>query len=348
MVGYRLKGVALTVALASFGSSPAFAKDELFLAWQGGSREQLMREKIIPEFEKLHPVKISYVATVSTKLLARLKAQRTNQDIDIAIMDDGPIYQAGADGLCSASTPKHTDELYALANMDSANAVGIGVVATGIEYNTATFAKNGWAAPTSWNDLEDPKYKGQLGLISISNTYGLHTLMMMSAANGGSAPEYDAGFKALSEKVVPNAQAFVESTGNLSSAFQSGEISIAVNSNGRSLALANTGFPVAFVYPKEGAVATIIGACVVEKPKVSPYAVEFVKFLLTPEIQKIMAENEGMSPVNKSTTLAPDIAKVIPTGEQAMAALVLPNWDQLNKDRNNLARRWAREVERKR
>lgn len=348
MVGYRLKSVAAAVALAAVGSSPAFAEEQLYVAWQGGSREQIMREQIIPKFEKLHPVKISYVATVSTALLARLKAQRTNQDIDIAIMDDGPIFQAGADGLCSSSTPKYTSELYPLANMDSVKAVGIGVVATGIEYNTATFAKNGWSAPTSWKDLEDPKYKGQLGLISISNTYGLHTLMMMSAANGGSAPGYDAGFKALSEKVVPNVQAFVETTGTLSSAFQSGEISIAVNSNGRTLALSSTGFPVAFVYPKEGAVATIIGSCVVEKPKVNPNAVEFVKFLLTPEIQKILAEHEGMSPVNKATVLDPEIAKQIPTGEQAMAALVVPNWDELNKDRNNLARRWAREVERKR
>lgn len=348
MGGYRMKGLAVSIAFVALNSAPAFAQDELFLAWQGGSREQVMREKIIPAFEKLHPVKISYVATVSTKLLARLKAQRSNQDIDIALMDDGPIYQAGADGLCSSSTPKHSDDLYALANMDKANAVGVGVVATGLEYNTETFAKNGWQAPTSWKDLEDPKYKGQLGLISISNTYGLHTLMMMSAANGGSAPDYDAGFKALSERVVPNVQAFVESTGNLSTAFQSGEIAIAVNSNGRSLALANTGFPVAFVYPKEGAVATIIGACVVEKPKVSPYAVDFVKFLLTPQIQKVLAENEGVSPVNKSVSLAPEFAKQIPNGEQAMAALVVPNWDELNKDRNDLARRWAREVERKR
>lgn len=348
MAGYRLKTVTLAAALAMAGSAPAFAKDEIYLAWQGGSREQLMREKIIPKFEQQYPVKVSYVATVSTKLLARLRAQRSNQDIDVALMDDGPIYQAGAEGLCSPSTPKYTNDLFSVANMNAANAIGIGVVATGIEYNTKTFAAKGWAPPKSWKDLEDPKYKGQLGLLSISNTFGLHTLMMMSAANKGSAPGYDAGFKSLSEKVTPNVQAFVESSGNLSAAFQSGEIAIAVNSNGRTKALAATGFPVAFVYPTEGAVATIVGACVVQKPTVSKYAVELVKFLLTPEIQALLAENEGLSPVNKATKLTAETEKAIPNGEKEMSSLIVPDWVQLNKERNNLARRWAREVERKR
>ena len=347
MSGYRMKSLTLATVLAVV-AAPAFAKDEIFLAWQGGSREQLMREKIIPKFEQLFPVKVSYVAAVSTKLLARLRAQRTNQDIDVVLMDDGPVFQAGAEGLCSPNTPKYSNDLYPVANMNVANAVGIGVVATGIEYNTKTFASKGWAPPKSWKDLEDPKFKGQLGLLSISNTYGLHTLMMMSAANKGSAPGYDAGFKALQEKVSPNVQAFVETSGNLSAAFQSGEISIAVNSNGRTQALAKSGFPVAFVYPTEGAVATIIGACAVQKPNVNKYSVELIKFLLTPEVQALMAENEGLSPVNKATKLSAETAKDIPNGEKAMSELVVPDWVQLNKDRNNLARRWAREVERKR
>lgn len=348
MCGHFLKRGVLVAAFAACTAAPAHANETLTLAWQGGSREQLMREHVIPMFEAKHPVKISYVAMVSTKLLARLRAQKSNQDIDVALMDDGPLYQAGAEGVCSSSTPKYSSDLYSVANMDSANAVGVGVVATGIEYNTKTFESRGWAAPTSWKDLEDPKFKGQLGLLSISNTFGLHTLMMMSAANGGSAPGYDAGFKALSERVTPNVQAFVESSGTLSAAFQSGEIAIGVNSNGRTQALAATGFPVAFVYPKEGAVATVVGACVVEKPKPSKYAVEFVKFLLAPEIQALMAEKEGLSPVNKATQLSAKTKEMIPAGETAMAALVVPNWVELNKERNNLARRWAREVERKR
>ena len=30
---------------------------------------------------------------------------------------------------------------------------------TGLMYNTKVFEEKGWTAPTSWNDLKDPKYK---------------------------------------------------------------------------------------------------------------------------------------------------------------------------------------------
>ena len=48
-----------------------------------------LREKVFPEFEKKHNVKIDYVAGNSTDTLAKLQAQKGNQVIDVAIMDDG-------------------------------------------------------------------------------------------------------------------------------------------------------------------------------------------------------------------------------------------------------------------
>ena len=41
-------------------------------------------------------------------------------------------------------------------------------------YNTKYFKEKGWAAPTSWNDLKDPKYKKLLVIPPINNSYGLY------------------------------------------------------------------------------------------------------------------------------------------------------------------------------
>ena len=336
---------SLWAAVLACCTLPAWGKDPLFVAWNGGSREQTMKEKIIPRFEAMHPVSVQYVAAVSSKTLARLQAQKANPDLDVVIMDDGPIYQASEANLCAEDTPRQGPALFDVAAMRGAHAVGIGVVATGIEYNTAVFAKRGWPAPTSWKDLEDPKYKGQLGLLSISNTFGLHTLLMMSRVNGGTFQDVEPGFKALAERVVPNVQAFVESSGNMSAAFQSGEIAIAVHSDGRTVALAGQGFPVAFVAPREGAVATVVGACAVRKKQRSPYANAFIEYLLTPEVQKILAEDEGLAPVNRQTRLSPEAARTVLNGEEAMKSLVVPDWEQLNKVRPAWTRRWLREVE---
>lgn len=344
---FSSRNVVLVCSLVAATAASSAQESTLYVAWQGGSREKVMKEFVFPRFAAKHPgLKLQYVAGVSTEILAKLQAQRANQDIDVAVMDDGPIYQASTLGLCSKdSLTTSKENLYPIAKMAGANAVGIGVVATGLAYNTKIFAEKGWAAPTSWKDLEDPKYKGKLSLLSISNTYGVHTLLMAAKVNGGSETNVDPGFSALSERVSPSVQAWVQTAGNLSSAFQSGEIALAVWGNGRAMALADTGFPINFVYPKEGAVATVIGACTVDKKTPNPLAKEFVQFLLTPEGQKALAEEEGLGPVNRDTKVSEAKAKGIPLGDAKMNALVTMDWNGANKQRANWTRRWMREVE---
>ena len=79
----------------------AQAETTLYVANVGGSNEQLYRQKIIPPFEKAHNVKIVYVAGNSSDTLAKLQAQKGHQQINVAVMDDGPMYQAMQMGLCA-------------------------------------------------------------------------------------------------------------------------------------------------------------------------------------------------------------------------------------------------------
>lgn len=148
--------VAVTLTLAGLSSAPAFAESTLYVAGVGGSTEQMYKTRIIPAFEKQHGVKVVYVAGNSTETLAKLQAQKGRQQINVAMMDDGPMYQALQMGLCEklSDAPVYKD-LYPLARL-SPEATGIGVVATGIGYNEEAFKKRGWAAPDSWENLTDP------------------------------------------------------------------------------------------------------------------------------------------------------------------------------------------------
>ena len=99
-VGIQVK--ALVAALALAGAVSAQAQQKTFyVAGYGGSFEQTMRKEIIPAFEKKHGVKVEYVAGNSTDTLAKLQAQKANQQIDVAIVDDGPMYQAIQLGFCA-------------------------------------------------------------------------------------------------------------------------------------------------------------------------------------------------------------------------------------------------------
>src|SRR5215471_15987636 len=178
LIGGVMKGSAKAAALAGLlallGTGAALAQPKtLVVAGYGGSWEQQLRKDVFPAFEQKHDVKIDYVAGNSTDTLARLQAQKGNQLIDVAIVDDGPMYQAIQLGFCGKIADLPAANLFDAARFKNDQAVAIGIVATGLMYNTKVFKEKGWAPPTSWNDLKDTKYAKQLVIPPINNTYGL-------------------------------------------------------------------------------------------------------------------------------------------------------------------------------
>lgn len=340
-----LAAVALLGATTAL-AQPSLAQKTLTVGGYGGSFETLMKEHIIPPFEKAHGVTVSFVPGNSTENLARLQAQRDNQEMDVVILDDGPMYQAVALGFCDTlgDLPSLPD-IYDIAKMGTDKAIGVGFVATGFAYNAEMFEKEGWDPPTSWMDLADPKFEQLVSVPPISNTYGLHTLVMMARLHGGGEENIDPGYEAMVEKVGPNVLVYEPSSGKMSELFQSGEIALSIWGSGRVKSLADTGFPAKFAYPEEGAVALMIAACPVVDSDVPAEARAFIEYLLQPDIQVRLGETMGSGPTNRKTVL-PEELQSLPYGPDKIAQLVAVDWDTINPKREEWTQRWAREVER--
>ena len=93
-----------------------------------------------------HGVKVEYVAGNSTDTLAKLQAQKGNQVIDVAIVDDGPMYQAIQLGFCAQDPgPRQERALSDAALFKDDKAVAVGQTGTGFMINTKTFKEKGWA-----------------------------------------------------------------------------------------------------------------------------------------------------------------------------------------------------------
>lgn len=339
--------VLATALLSTVAATlPAAAQQKtLTIGGYGGSFETLMKELLIPEFEKTHDVKIAFVPGNSTENLARLQAQKGAQELDVVLLDDGPMYQTDALGFCAPlqETPVKQD-VYELARMGQ-NAIGIGFVATGFTYNKDWFEREGWAPPQSWADLKDPKYDQILSIPSISNTYGLHALVMLAREAGGGESAIDAGFATMSDEVGPNVLVFEPSAGKMSELFQSEEIAVSVWGSGRTKSLADTGFPAGFAYPQDGAVALLLAACPVVDSDVPEAAQQFIDYLLDPEVQVKFADAMGAGPVNTKSVLPPALAETLPYGDK-IKTLVTVDWNTINQNRDAWTQRWAREVER--
>jgi len=337
-----LAAAGLVLAL---GAQPAIAQQTLTVAGYGGSWEQVLRKEVFPAFEAKHNVKIEYTAGNSTDTIAKLQAQKDNQVIDVAIVDDGPMYQAIALGFCAPIQGLPKADLYAAALFKDDKAVAVGQTGTGFMVNTKYFADKGWAIPTSWADLKDKKYEKLLVIPPINNTYGLYTLLMYARMNGGGEADIEPGFKVMKADINPNVLVYEPSPGKMTELFQSGQAVIAVWGTGRVQAFANTGFPVDFIYPKEGAPILLASACPVAKQTVSPLAHEFIKTMVSLEVQTVLAKENGNGPVNTKVDVTMPELKMAPVGERAKLVMI-PDWTAINPVRADWTKRWNREVER--
>lgn len=338
-----IAGCSLALAAAA-----AFPQEKvLYVAGPGGSVEKALRDTVFPSFAKKTGMRVQYVAGNSTDILAKLQAQAGKQQIDVAMIDDGPMAQAVSLGFCrDLDIGDVKRDLYKVALFPDGKSVAYGLLGSGFVYNTEAFKKNGWAAPTSLADLSDPKFANKIVIPPLNNTYGVLTLVQVSKANGGSESNIDPGFRVFTNKIAPNVLAFEPSPGKMTELLQSGQAVLAVWGSSRAKALADTGFPAGFVYPKEGGAVIATGICPVNGGASKPEAQAFIRYLLQPDMQVEMAKASGLAPVNRNAKLPPEAQVGMPYGEDQVNKLVTVDWSTINKNRGVWNQRWTREVER--
>ncbi len=338
-------------ALLSLGaialSSPAMTQDTMYVGGYSGDFQTMFEKEIAPGFEAKNNVKIVYVAGNSSETIAKLQAQKGNQEINVALVDDGPMHQAVQFGLCDAlaEAPVYND-IYDVAKVSvfGGKAVGVGLVATGITYNKKLFDENGWPAPTSWNDLTDEKFAQRVTSNPISGTFGLNTLVMFARMNGGGEKNIEPGFDAIRDKLAPNVLSWSSSNAQLAQMFQNGDIDLGVWGSNRAVALKKTGFPVEFVYPSEGAPAIVASACSVAGNRLPEKSQALLQYLASPEVQAKFA-SQGFGPTNSKAKLEGALAEEVPYGAEKLSKLVNVDWDTINQNRAEWTKQWTRTVE---
>ena len=341
------RALLLTAALLGLcaTAAPSRAQDTLIVGGFGGELERALRTYVFPKFEADNNVHIEYVAANAAPALARLQAQRGKPDMAVIMLDDGPMYQAISLGLCApVETPRRND-LYDIANIQG-KAVGVGLAATGLGYNTKVFAEHGWPAPTSWTDLGDPKYRKLILVPGLDTTQGIHMLVTMARINGGSEDNIDPGFKAIKATIAPNVLSFEGSPGQITELFQNGEVVMSVYANSRIRAIADAGLPLAFVYPKEKAVGVTTSLCPVQGGPSPAMAQKFLDYMVQPDVQVLLASKYGWGPTNRQTQLDAATASRVIYGPDQIANLARVDWDKINPHRAEWTRRWQREIAR--
>jgi putative spermidine/putrescine transport system substrate-binding protein len=339
-------GTAVAALALSALVSPqhaAAAEKELVFSGFGGSLQKALQATVIPAFEKKYGVKVIYVTGTSNQILAKVRAQKAKPQIDVIWANDTTHYQGKVEKLYAkldTSKVKSLSQLYDFAKDPDGVGVVMGIQALSLEYNTKVFKEKGWAPPTSWLDLWDPKYKGHVVAYNMPIGYANLLLAEIAKLSGGSADNLDPGWKKFKE-LVPNALAFINPPAQVDALFTTGGAWLGYNGSARIYDLIATGAPVAAVRPKEGAILYPQQFDIVAGGPNPDLAQKFIEFAISTEAQEMIAKSMLLGPVNRNVKLSPADAAKVPYGEKDVAALQKLNIEKINADLQKLTARWT-------
>ncbi|WP_431125677.1 ABC transporter substrate-binding protein [Variovorax paradoxus] len=339
-------GAAAVAALAAGGAASAQTKT-LYIGMNGGTMEKAYTQYVFPAFEKLHGAKVVVVPGTSSDILAKAQANKDRPQMHVMFLDDGIMVRAIGMGLCQKQRPNPSlAEIYPAARFKDDMASGVSLGMTGLAYNAKMFKEKGWAAPTSWMDLADPKYKGKVVFQSMSSSsFGLHGFLMFNRIQGGNDKNVEPGFKAWPTTVGPNVLEYIPSSAKLSEMVQTGEAAIFPLTPTAVAALKTKGIPVEYAPPKEGAVVLMVGQCVIANNSEPELSQKLAEFLLSPLAQANVLQYGAQIPTNpKAPAVGDGVAQVADINKWMKTAITI-DWDSINANRPAWNARWNKTIE---
>ena len=340
----------ILLAASAFGiAGSAFAETRtLYLGMNGGTLERSYTTQVFPEFEKQNNVKIVVVPGTSSDIIAKMQAQKDKPQMHVVLMDDGVMYRAIKMGLCQKLDDAPVlQEIYPYARMANDQAVGVQLGTTGIGYNKKLFDARGWAAPTSWLDFADPKYKGKVLFQSISSSsYGLHAFLMFNRLSGGNDKNVEPGFRKWGTTVGPNVLEYVSSSAQISEMVQTGAAAIFPITATAVVALKEQGVAAEFATPKEGSVKLMTSACALKNNTEHDLSQKLVEYLIGSSAQTKIMEHVIAIPVNKNVRIPETVEAKLGKVDRLLKNLNSVDWDTINERRAEWSNRWNRLVER--
>lgn len=308
----------------------------------GGVFQDAMKEHVVGPFAEETGTDVDITTAISSDALTQMRAQ--SDVFDVAYMDLAVIAQAKESGLLQPielDNVPNTQELYPIAVDEDGYWVAELTAMTGIAYNTEEIS----TPPTSWTDLWDEEYENRVAISNVSGTVGYQFLVQAAKMNGGDEENIDPGFEAVAD-LQPNIVSIYNTPDEMSRLLTSGEAWLGPWYSDRASSLKQSGAPVDFVEPKEGAIA-ILSAMVIPADAVDIEGAEsFINFQLAADVNSAFVQATGNGPTNSTVELPQTYLDdtFVPYGEEQVGSLQTFDSEVISKNLSGWIERWNTEV----
>ncbi len=322
-----------------------FNGEQLVITIPGGAQEDNLVRFVVQPFEKLYNARISIVEGSTFDILAKLRAQRANPQIDVWTMGEpGPVI-ARDEKLVEPMTVADMPNLGKLVPAAQWDRLPDGsypffdyqLSAIAVGYNP----KFAHTIPTRWNQLADPMYKGHLLMPNFSVSAGVVLLVALARVNGGSERNIDPGFAAAA-KVRQNAITLWTSHDQVATMLAQGTAWVAVESVDRLGALNKSGAPIDIDYPQDGVVAIGNSMGIAAGTRHKKLAEAFLNFLLAPEQQEPYSDAGVAFPPVAGVRISPQLSLYYPP--YVMKKAIAPDWEAIAQQSDAWQERWNKEI----
>lgn len=303
---------------------------------------ELMRNQVIPSFERSSGGRVLYEGSRSVVNLQKLRTSRGAPAMSIVMMDFDVMLTALRENLLQKVTPARVPlmtEIPAVALPYDAAWVNYGTPRIATVYNTARVPEG---IPT-WAALWTPRFRGRLSLPHMSLTSTPPVLAIAASLLTGKPPadaqyDVDAGFRKLAE-LKPNLYGIHTNGQQAQTLLEQGEAWAIPGDIGSYAARRRAeGLPFDFNKPTEGSFGLPSGVGLVAGAPNVELAGAFINELLTERAQRIMVEVLSLTPANP---------RVPPGADSVPLTELLPtDWEFVSQNRAAWIERFDREIAR--
>jgi len=325
----------LLLATCLLLAAPAWGADAInvYTAWP-----ESLSQPIFKAYTARTGVPINFIRLSTGELVARATAEKNNPRADVIWGAPGDGFAAAkAAGIIEPYRPSTAEKVPAELKDPEG-------YYTAVARNTLLFMSNakllkekGLKPPTSWNDLLDPAYKGQIQTAD-ARTSGTALTRILSiyyafGRDEDKAVEYQ-------KKLHQNVQVYTKSGGGCTIPTAMGQATVCIAHMPDAMEAKKKGYDMIITFPREGVAAVIEAVALVRGAKNREAATRFIDWTFTKDMQDLLDKNEVyMLPTLPGGSINPAVAALMKE-----AKLLPVDLDWVGKNRKRLVDRWVNEV----
>ncbi|MBU8539388.1 extracellular solute-binding protein [Falsiroseomonas tokyonensis] len=336
-----LTGLA-TLLAAQGGARPAQAQSGPFIAnTYGGRWEAFWRNQLSPRLQTLlgRPVRLDigvgngWVTNFRAAGAANppFTSLMTNERFAVLLRNEGFFEKLPVAGM-----PNMANVIPTARTAGDMGVIGM-ISPIGIAYRTDMVR----VPPKSWRELLSTRYRDQLGLYAIGNSASIMLLMHAGAMFGRGHDDLDAAIAKFVElKPFPQ----VGFSGQMVPLLTQGQVAIAPLDYGEVIPLKRRGVPIEIIQPEDGLMMFDQTFSIAANGPDKAAAAKYIDFMLSPEVQLLLAREFFVAPVNGTVAIPPDLADALPITQEALARTLRFDWALAARLASQINERWTRAI----